>query len=190
MRSTPPIRSVALLGAESTGKSTLAQALGTRLPAIVVDEVLREFCQRHGRAPESSEQRSIADEQRLRERAAREEAAARGMTWVVCDTTPLMIALYSAHYFNDWSLIEPAIAHQSTYALTLLLEPDIDWVADGLQRESPGLRAHLHDMLLFTLAHHRVDYTPVRGRGPLRTARALAHIDALTDCSCGRRGRH
>jgi molybdopterin-guanine dinucleotide biosynthesis protein len=53
----PPMarpRRIALLGAESTGKTQLAQALGLRLQqqglrVTVVPEVLREWCDRQGR---------------------------------------------------------------------------------------------------------------------------------------------
>ena len=56
---------IALLGAESTGKTVLAAALATALtsPArriAVVPEYLREFCDRHGRTPRRDEQAHIA----------------------------------------------------------------------------------------------------------------------------------
>ncbi len=59
---------IAVLGAESTGKSTLALALagsaGRRGPARgAVGEVLREFCDAQGRTPHQHEQAGIAAEQ-------------------------------------------------------------------------------------------------------------------------------
>ena len=65
---------IALLGAESTGKTTLAHALAGALAArpslprapakriAVVAEYLREFCDRHGRTPRREEQVHIADD--------------------------------------------------------------------------------------------------------------------------------
>ena len=43
------------MGAESTGKSTLAAALGVSLPAVVVPESLRRFVDEHGRVPTRTE---------------------------------------------------------------------------------------------------------------------------------------
>ena len=95
---------VALLGAESTGKTTLAQALVTRLSVdgrrvALVSEYLREFCDRHGRTPRQDEQVDIADEQ-----TRRIAAAARTHDLVIADTTALMIAVYSDPVFGDTSL--------------------------------------------------------------------------------------
>jgi len=62
---------IALVGAESTGKTTLARDLAERLDApglrvVRVDEYLREFCLREGRTPRRDEQRAIAEEQTRR----------------------------------------------------------------------------------------------------------------------------
>src|SRR6185295_9567756 len=78
---------VALLGAESTGKTTLAAELGAALAARgiaveVVGEVLREFCDTHARTPRRDEQAAIAAAQ-----SARIAAAARRADVVVADTT-------------------------------------------------------------------------------------------------------
>ena len=57
---------VAIVGAESTGKTMLAQALAARLRAAWVPEVLREWCDREGRTPRPEEQLPIAEEQERR----------------------------------------------------------------------------------------------------------------------------
>ena len=66
---------VVLLGAESTGKTTLANELGSVLTAegrkvAVVHEYLREFCEQAGRTPRPEEQAAIAAEQTRRIAAA------------------------------------------------------------------------------------------------------------------------
>ena len=66
---------VALLGAESTGKTTLAAEIGAALAARgirveVVAEFLREFCDVHARTPRRDEQTGIAAEQTARIGAA------------------------------------------------------------------------------------------------------------------------
>ncbi len=59
---------VAIVGAESTGKSTLALALRDTLAAdgtrvACVSEALRDFCDAHARTPRRHEQAGIAAEQ-------------------------------------------------------------------------------------------------------------------------------
>ena len=62
---------IAIIGAESTGKTQLAQELTAHLqasdsPARMVNEFLREWCEREQRTPLVSEQGGIAQEQARR----------------------------------------------------------------------------------------------------------------------------
>jgi nicotinamide riboside kinase len=170
---------VAIVGAESTGKSRLAQALAARLAedfglrAVVVGEVLREWCDARGRTPRPDEQAAIAREQ---QRRADDAAARPDVDLVVCDTTPLMTAVYSALLFDDRSLDAFAAACQRRADLTLLTALDLPWVADGLQRDGPHVRAPVDAQVRARLAAWGVDWSLVSGVGEARAAQAL---DAL-----------
>src|ERR1700756_1481497 len=117
-----PLR-IAIVGAESTGKSVLAHALSDALTGefglrcAVVDEYLREWCDRHRRTPRPEEQQGIALEHARRIDAA---AAQPGLDVLVCDTTPLMVAVYSDMLFGDRSLDSIARACQQRMDSTLL----------------------------------------------------------------------
>lgn len=161
---------VALLGAECTGKSTLAEALARRLGAGLVTEYLREWCDAHGRTPQRHEQAHIAAEQ-----AARIEAAARAHEVVVCDTTPLITALCSEHYFGDASLTAEALAFQRRCDVTLLCAPDLPWQADGFLRDGPEVRARFDARLRAALAGAGLPWVDVYGSDAERFARALAY---------------
>ncbi|HEX3140091.1 MAG TPA: ATP-binding protein, partial [Rhizobacter sp.] len=94
-------RVIAIVGAESTGKTTLTQQLAQSLrnqghTVAWVGEYLREFCERNARTPQAHEQQAIADEQ-----ARRIAEAASSHDLVVADTTALMIAVYSDMLFDD-----------------------------------------------------------------------------------------
>jgi nicotinamide riboside kinase len=164
---------IAIIGAESTGKTMLGTALASTLPnATHVMEVLREWVDAHQRTPEQHEQRPIMEAQ-----IAREEAAcAAGYAIVLCDTTPLTIALASQHYFKDDSLIEDALAHHRHYAHTLVCAPDIPWVADGIQRDGPRVRAAFSLRIDEALTQYGITPIRVHGLGETRTAHALAAL--------------
>jgi nicotinamide riboside kinase len=167
-------RLVTLLGAECTGKSTLAAALAKRLDAGLVTEYLREWCAAHGRTPQRHEQAAIAAEQ-----AARIDAASREHELVICDTTPLMTALFSRHYFDDDSLLAGATAFQRRCDMTLLCGPDLPWQADGFMRDGPEVRQALDAQLRATLAAGSIDWVDVRGTEAERLATAVVAIAAL-----------
>ena len=162
---------IAVLGAESTGKTELAAALAARLnqrgiAATLVSEYLREWCEREGRTPKPFEQAAIADEQTRRIA----EAAARGVA--VADTTAVMTAVYSDMLFDDESLYAAALAAQCGYAFTLLTALDLPWVADGLQRDGPHVREPVDAMVRAALERASVSYAVVHGRGSERLASA------------------
>ncbi len=176
----PAIARVAVIGAECTGKSTLCEALGARLPAGVVNEALREFCERHRRTPRADEQAALLSEQRHREHAALARARERGLSWVVVDSTPLATALYSAQLFDDESLLPEAIAHQRGYQVTLLTDIDGPWVPDGIQRDGPAARADFHQRLTRLLARERLPHLRLTGTPAHRLEHALAAIRSAT----------
>ncbi len=169
---------VALLGAESTGKTQLANALVQHWRAQgqavhSVAEYLREWCERAGRTPRPHEQLGIAQEQ-----ARRALAAAPG-DLLVADTTPLMVAIYSDMLFNDRSLYEFALAHQRHYDVTLVMGLDLPWVADGLQRDGPQVRLPVDALLRGALERAGVAYRVVYGSGNARLEQALSAINFI-----------
>lgn len=167
---------IALLGAESTGKTQLAGELAAHLQAqgkriAVVPEVLREWCVREGRTPRPEEQLPIAQEQERRV----DEAAGRAEV-VIADTTALMVAIYSAMLFEDGTLYQFALERQRRYNVTLLTGLDLPWIADGLQRDGPHVREPVDALLRSSLARAGVAFHVVYGRGPERLAHALAAL--------------
>ena len=169
-----PLR-IAVLGAESTGKSWLTQALAGVLRARgqavhTVDEVLRQWCDRAGRTPQRHEQMAIAEQQA---QAAHPLGQPEPDTWVLSDTTPLMTAVYSHLLFDDESLYPMALAHQALYDITLVTGLDLPWVADGLQRDGPQVRGPVDTLVRQALERAGIAYRVVYGQSHQRLNNAL-----------------
>ena len=167
---------IAIVGAESTGKTTLALALRDALgsqghDAVAVPEYLREFCDRHGRTPVQAEQAHIASEQ-----AKRIDEAAATHDIVIADTSALMIAVYSELVFGDLSLYADAQAWQRRCDLSLLTALDLPWQADGHQRDGPHVREPVDALLRAALQRAGVGYAVVAGSGEKRLAGALQAV--------------
>lgn len=182
---------LAVVGAESTGKSTLAQTLHTALAdhtglaTTWVPEVLREWCDAAGRTPREDEQRAIADEQ-----ARRIALAGVNHDVVVCDTTPLMTAVYHRQVFGSHALDAAAVQWQREHCdLTLLTALDLPWQADGLQRDGPQVRAPVDAALRELLLAHGLPFAVVAGLGEQRLASALdAATPLLSRLAASRQG--
>jgi nicotinamide riboside kinase len=162
---------IALLGAESTGKTSLSLAMSDLLKtqgqmAFTVPEKLREWCHHHGRTPKVHEQALIAQ-------AQSEAIFSRTEGWVIADTTPLMTAVYSDCIFQDKSLYEFALKQQSKFDVTLVMGLDVAWVADGLQRDGAHVREPVDTLLRQALTHASIPFMVVYGQGQARLNAAM-----------------
>lgn len=167
---------VAVLGAESTGKTTLMQDLAHALRDLghcvaLVPEVLREFCEVHGRTPFVNEQLDLAHEQSQRIASARQ-----GASIVLADTTALMIAVYSDLIFQDQSLYPMALDAHRAIDLTLLMALDIPWVADGIVRDGEHVRAPVDALIRQALGQAGIGHSVVSGQGGDRLQSALGVV--------------
>ena len=169
------------MGAECTGKTTLAQMLATRMGGLWVPEYLRKFCDEHGRTPRQSEQVHIMGMQVRQEEDVLAIAEQQHRTNVFCDTAPLLTAIYSDCVFGDHALYPQARALHARYALTLHLAPDIPWVADGLQRDGMVHRARVHGLIKRELAALCVPVVPISGTPEQRLSNAIHATRSLAD---------
>lgn len=176
-------RVIAVVGAESTGKTTLVRSLGDTLrlrglDVAEVPEALRDFCDQHGRTPRVHEQSGIAAEQSRRvSRAAAEHEL------VLADTTALMVAVYSDYIFNDGSLYRQAEQDHSQATLTLLTALDLPWVSDDFVRDGPHVREPVDSLIRQALARLQAPYAVIQGEGARRLEQALMVVEHTLDAS-------
>ena len=156
------VKRVCLLGAESTGKTTLAAALAARLGTVCVPEYARAYLEaRGGATPTRADLDAIAAGQ-----AATEDAlvpACNGT--LICDTDPLLTAVWRAALFG-----EPMPLPPRRYDLTMLCDVDLPWVADPV-RYLPDDRAGFFARCAAAL--HAADRRTVVIRGANRVEQAL-----------------
>lgn len=175
-----PALVIAVVGAESTGKTSLAQGLSARLAQTTglrctwVPEWLRLWCDANDRTPARHEQTGIAQTQH-----ERIEAAAQAHDIVVADTTALMTAVYSLQVFGDESLRPLAVAQHGRVDLTLLTALDLPWVADGHQRDGPHVRMPVDVTLHQWLTEARLPFERVSGLGTARLDCAARACEAV-----------
>lgn len=161
-----------LLGAESTGKTTLAQQLAAHLrgqggTAAVAPEVLRQWCAAHGRTPDPAECIAIA-----RAQETQADALAASHDHVIADTCALVVTVYAGMLQPGGEAYRFSIGRLRAYDAVLLMGLDLPWVPDGLHRDAgtrTGVDAQLRSILQTEGIGHRVVY----GSGPARLEAAL-----------------
>jgi len=128
---------VAIIGAECTGKTTLAQNLTalyrTKYPAAFVPEALRLFVENQKRTPKAEEQALIALEQKNLEKELASKLILEHenpeLVFLFCDTTPLLTGIYSEVVFGATDQGVKKIAQNHDYDLTLFTQIDFPWKA-------------------------------------------------------------
>ena len=161
------VRRVAFIGAESTGKSTLAYWLSQRLQTKYVAEYGRElWIQKKGHLT-YDDMLHIAKKQ-IEIETLTQESANR---YLICDTTPLTTLFYCLNYFGraDPRLAGLARRH---YDRLLLLNPDFPLVQDGT-RQDEEFRLNQHHWYLRELMRRNQTYTLVSGGITERQAELL-----------------
>ena len=136
----PHARLIAVVGGESTGKSTLVADLAAALPGLAVSETLRGWVAEHGRVPTQAEQWQVMAAQAQRERDATTRASEQGLGWVVSDGSLVMTAVYSLLYYDDRELLPEALAAAAQAALVVWCDADIPWESDDGQRDGSQWR--------------------------------------------------
>jgi NadR type nicotinamide-nucleotide adenylyltransferase len=165
---------VAIVGAECAGKTTLAAALAARFSAPWVPEHARDYLTHRGAYTADD----VVEIARAQHRA--EAAAVRGSGLVFMDTDLVVIKVWWAVRFggsHPWvdTALHTAL-RDSRARRYLLATPDIAWVADPL-REHPNERPLLHVRYRELLDALGAQYIEVSGSPSERLERAA---DAVT----------
>lgn len=172
-----PLR-VVLIGPECTGKTRLTEDLAAHYGVPYSAEFAREHVERHGAALSLADVDPIGRGQRAGEEDAIVRAARAGARLVLLDTDLVSTMVYSRHYYGDCPAWIESEALRRRGDLYLLHHVDVEWVADGHQREQPERRAELFERFRSTLADVRVPVAAICGDWDERRRRAVSAIDS------------
>lgn len=148
---------VCVVGAESTGKTTLVRALSVRHNTFGVAEYGREYTIAKKDAG-TNDNWSTADfvtialgQQRLED----EQAIGAGPLFF-CDTDAMTTGLWHERYQGTASPEVDAVGRMRTYDLFVLCDTDIPWEADDIRLGSET-RAAMHERFLEVLTNERTE---------------------------------
>ena len=181
----PPVRGfyalrVCVVGAESTGKTTLAQDLARHFGTVWVPEYGREYSERKlaaggGYDFRTEEFAHIA----ARQCELEEEAARRADRILVCDTDAFSTSIWHRRYLGARSPeVEEMAARHRRPDLYLLTDINTPFVQDGT-RDGEHVREWMHEVLVEELRAQGRPYRPVSGARGERLGRAVGYIEEL-----------
>jgi NadR type nicotinamide-nucleotide adenylyltransferase len=168
---------VVIIGAESTGKTTLAIALADHYQTTWVPEFGRLYTEARrprGELWRSDEFTFIATEQ-VRMEDALERVANRVL---ICDTDAFATAIWHERYLGQPSPDVLVVAAGRRYDLYILTDVDTPFVPDDI-RDGESIRGWMHKRFQDELSRMGVPVLVLSGPHEQRLAAAITRIDTL-----------
>jgi len=169
---TSQILKIAVVGPESTGKSTMAAYLAGHYQTIWVPEYARGYCEKLTAPP------TIDDEVNMfyGQLALEAELLPQANKLLICDTTFITVKIWSDAFFGYTPQVVLDELPKHPYDLYLLLDIDLPWEDDPL-RDFPNQREHFMQIWHNELKALNARYVTISGSGIERYNQAIAAVD-------------
>lgn len=170
---------VAILGAESTGKTTLCQDLARHFNTQYSLEFMRPYLQQKWdltqTACEWQDLMPIAEGQMAEENAK----ALQANRYLFCDTTLFELMIYAYWYYDKCPQPIETAAINHSYDLILLTEVDVPWEADDL-RDAPHQRHQIRQAFKQALIANNRPFREIGGNREQRVKKVTNWLKQAT----------
>ncbi|MBL8208397.1 MAG: AAA family ATPase [Blastocatellia bacterium] len=181
----PPVRGwyakrVCLVGAESTGKTTLARGLAAHYQTVWVPEYGREYSERKLAETGSYDFTSEEFTHIAATQCERENAAARECNRIlICDTDAFATSIWHRRYLHERSpAVEAIVAAHRGPDMYLLTDVHTPFEQDGT-RDGEAIREWMHAAFVEELTAQQRPFQFLSGTASERLANAIAMLDDL-----------
>lgn len=165
---------IAVVGPESTGKSTISAQLAAHYKTVWVPEYAREYCEKLVAACTWEDEINMFRGQLNLEN----ELAPRANRLLICDTTFITVKIWSDHMFGRSPQEVLDKLPQHPYDLYLLMNIDLPWEEDPL-RDFPHMREHFMEVWHTELKSLDASYSLISGSEDERLGNAISAIDSF-----------
>jgi NadR type nicotinamide-nucleotide adenylyltransferase len=166
------VKKIAVVGPESTGKSTMSAYLAEHYHTVWVPEFARDYCAALTEPPTWQDEINMF----FGQLALEEEYLPKANKLLICDTTFITVKIWSDYTFDrsPQEVLDELPRHP--YDLYLLLDIDLPWEHDPL-RNFPHLREHFMEVWHKELKDLNANYVVISGVGRERYDSAAKAID-------------
>ena len=168
------IPKIAIVGPESTGKSTMSAYLAGHYQTVWVPEYARGYCEKLTEPPTWQDEINMFYGQIALEK----EYLPKANKLLICDTTFITVKIWSDYTFgrSPQEVLDELPKHP--YDLYLLLDIDLPWEEDPL-RDFPHMREYFMEVWLKELSALNARYVLISHAGDERYDSAVNAIDAF-----------
>ena len=175
---------ISVVGAESTGTTTLARELAAHYNTVWVPEYGREYCEKLQAAGVdlwTYQWRSEEFAEIARTQQEMENNLARAANRIlICDTDVLATGIWHERYLRAGSAEVEAIAAAHRHDLYLLTECDLPFVQDGL-RDGETIRQWMTRRFEEVLTERGLPWMKISGFGEQRLAAAVRAVERILE---------
>lgn len=157
------IKKIVFLGAESTGKSTLAEALAKKYKTVWMPEYGREYWEKNQIDKRLTKEQLVELAEGHLERE--EKMLTKANKYIFVDTNAITTLMFSNYYHGEThpKLIEIAKECESRYDYYFLCDIDIPYNDDNGNRSGEVQRKKFQKQIIEDLETRHIPYTIVRG---------------------------
>jgi len=172
MRKSGNIYRIAIMGPESTGKTSIAQMLAQHYATVFSPEYSRTYMENLDR------KYTVEDVFHCIREQAKEEEKLLTMAnrFLFADTEHIMGKVWLEDVFKSSPAWVEELIRQKPYDLYLLTRPDLPFVPDPV-RENPGRRDFFYEWYERELKERNAEYTILSGKNEERIQNAIKVID-------------
>lgn len=175
------VKRITVLGAESTGTTTLAKDLAKHYKTAWVPEYGRYYYEGRMHLENSSEWSAeefefIAKQQNKWE----DKLATKANKVLICDTDSFATSLWHERYRKKQSQLVEKTMQNRAYDLYILTSPDIPFEQDGT-RDGEHIREWMHSRFVEKLEQHNKNFIIVKGNREKRLDKAITAINKVFD---------
>lgn len=167
------IKKIAVIGPESTGKSTLSEGLAAQLQTVWVPEYARAYLESLGRPYTEEDLLEMACGQLEME----DQLSHKANKFLICDTDLSVIRVWSEHKYgrcHPWVLERIA---ERKYDLYVLTDIDIEWQHDPLREHpQPEMRQYFFNIHKDMVQESGFPWIIVHGTHEARLQQAMQAI--------------
>lgn len=165
---------VAITGAESTGKSTLSDALANHFRSISVPEFSRSYIENLKRPYTYNDVEFIA-----RKQIEIEKNILPDKSPVFFDTWLIITKVWFDFVYKKRPKWLDSYIENSNIDLFLVCDIDLPWIYDPVRENGGENRKVLHDIYIEILKQYGFKYQIVSGEGEARIKNAISFVDQL-----------
>lgn len=164
---------IAIIGPESSGKTTISKELSNHFNATYIEEYARVYLEKNGPGYTYSDLEKLAKKQLELEKGENSKL-------LICDTNLLTYKIWSLYKYKKCSKWIVNNLNLSTFNLHLICFPDFQWEKDKL-RENPSQieRNEIFNIYKKELNVFKLDYITLKGPHSKRLNYAINKINSL-----------